>query len=122
MIEALTVARLWGRQRDVVLAKGQRLLRALHQVLSASSFRKRTLTAVAAAIISAALLVLLLEITVRNEPAQEASNNSLSFLPMPPASSPEGQPVDLAALIGQPSADEAETVVHSWLACWVPVP
>src|SRR5258707_3824761 len=107
MIEALTVARLWGRQRDVVLAKGQRLLRALHQVLSASSFRKRTLTAVAAAIISAALLGLLLEITVRNELAEEASNDSLSVLPMPAASSTEGQPVDLAGLIGAPSADDA---------------
>jgi hypothetical protein len=122
MIEALTVARLWGRQRDVVLAKGQRLLRALHQVLSASSFRKRTLMAVAAAIISAALLVLLLEITVRNELAEEASNNSLSVLPMPPASSTEVQPVDLAALMGAPSADDAETLVQSLVASREPVP
>lgn len=72
--------------------------------------------AVAAAIISAALLVLLLEITVRNELAEEASNNSLSVLPMPPASSTEVQPVDLAALMGAPSADDAETLVQSLVA------
>src|SRR5258708_34117787 len=117
MIEALTVARLWGRQRDVVLAKGQRLLRALHQVLSASSFRKRTLTAVAAAIISAALLVLLLEITVRNEPAEEASNNPLSVLPMPPASSTQAQPLDLAAVMGAPTSARSATVLARWCAC-----
>jgi hypothetical protein len=123
--EASSTAHLWGIQVRAALMQAQRLLRTLHQVLkvlSASTFRKRMLISVAAALTSLALLVLLLEISLRNELARESSYELATALPTS-AGSAEVQPLDpLAALMGAPAADDLDTFAQSSVTFRKPVP
>ena len=59
---------------DAALAQGQRVVPGVDRVLGASSRRQRTLISIAAAVISLALIVFLLEISVRNEPARKRTS------------------------------------------------
>jgi hypothetical protein len=128
-----SAARAWRDYVDATVAQGQRLASKVDRLLGessrslgASSRRTRMLIAIAAAIASLALVVILLEISVSDGPARTAGAAVVEATPIPPPVGPtEVQPVQpLAALMGAvPAAEPLRTSpVESSAALRVPLP
>jgi hypothetical protein len=129
-----SAARVWRDYVDAAVAKGQRLasevdrlLCASNRLLGASSRRTRMLIAIAAAIVSLALVVvILLEISVSDGTARNAGDAVVEATPIPPPVGPaEVQPMQpLAALMGAaPAAEPVRTPpAESSAALRVPLP
>jgi hypothetical protein len=128
-----SAARVWRDYVDAAVAKGQRLasevdrlLGESNRLLGASSRRTRMLTAITAAIVSLALVGILLEISVSDGTARNAGDAVVEATPIPPPVGLTGvQPVQpLAALMGAaPAAEPVRTPpVESSAALRVPLP
>ena len=110
MTEISVAVQFW-RRVDAMMAQGRGLLRRFHQLLEGTNFRSRmdaiaimphgepvmrtirqllgnlsrhkTLTFVVAGLVGIALILLLLEISVRSELSKEASDAAIDALPAP---------------------------------------
>jgi len=100
---------------DVILPQGERLMRALRQLLGPASPRK-TILLVAAGVAALGLIFVLLEISVRNDLAREATDaasagsNQMQFgdlLTAAPASIPD---VEFVGSLGAKSFSDAPTL------------
>jgi hypothetical protein len=128
-----SAARAWRDYVDATVAQGQRLasevdrlLGESNRLLGASSRRTRMLIAIAAAIVSLALVVILLEISISDGSTKDAGEAVVEATSIPPPVAPtEVQPVQpLAALMGAvPAAEQVRTLpVESSAALRVPLP
>jgi hypothetical protein len=113
------------RRIDAVLPHAEVVLRTICQPLGNLSPRKKTLAVVGAGVVGLALLLLLLEISVRAELAKEANDAAIAVTPAPTASAqimefadavsnqPTGsilsQSVDQLGATGATSSDYAQT-------------
>jgi hypothetical protein len=89
------------RRIDAVLPRAEVVVRTICQPLGNLSPRKRTLALVVAGVVGLALLLLLLEISVRTELAKEANDAAIAVTPAPTASA---QKVEFAdAVSNQPT-------------------
>jgi hypothetical protein len=127
-----SAARAWRDYVDATVAQGQRLasevdrlLGESNRLLGASSRRTRMLIAIAAAIVSLALVVILLEISISDGSTKDAGEAVVEATSIPPVAPTEVQPVQpLAALMGAvPAAEQVRTLpVKSSAALRVPLP
>ena len=74
------------RRIDAVLTHAQLVVRTICQPLGNLSPRKKTVALVVAGVVGLALLLLLLEISVRTELAKEANDAAIAVTPAPTAS------------------------------------
>jgi hypothetical protein len=74
------------RRIDAVLSQAEVVLRTICQPLGSLSPRKKALALVGAGVVGLALLLLLLEISVRTELAKEANDAAIAITPAPTAS------------------------------------
>jgi hypothetical protein len=100
---------------DVILPQGERLMRALRQLLGTASPRK-TILLVAAGVAALGLIFVLLEISVRNDLAREATDAASAspnqmqpgdLLIAAPASAPD---VEFVGSLGARSFSDAATL------------
>jgi hypothetical protein len=73
------------RRMDAIVPHGEPVVRTIRQLLGNLS-RHKTLTFVVAGLVGLALILLLLEISVRSELAKEASDAAIDAVPAPSAS------------------------------------
>jgi hypothetical protein len=106
------------RRMDAIMPQGERLMRTFRRLLGTASPRK-TIMLVAAGLVALGLIVVFLEISVRNELTREATDASASpnqmqsgnFLPAAPASTADVEFVgSLGALAAKPFSDDAQTL------------
>jgi hypothetical protein len=112
----LVVSAMWHRV-DAIIPQGERLMRTFRHLLGTASPRK-TVMLVAAGFIALGLIFVLLEISVRNELAREATDASASpnqmqsgnLLPGTPASTADVEFVGSLGGLGAKPFSDAQTL------------
>jgi hypothetical protein len=100
---------------ELIMPQGERLLRTFRQLLGTTGPRKAIML-VAAGVAALGLIFVLLEVSVRNEVAREATDpasamQSGNLLPGTPASTADVEFVGaLGALAAKPLSDDAQTL------------
>jgi hypothetical protein len=109
------IAAAMRHRMELIMPQGERLLRAFRRLLGTASPRKAIIL-VAAGVVALGLIFVLLEVSVRNEVAREATDvasaspkqmQSGNVLPVAPASTPDVEFVGaLGGLGAKPFSDE----------------